>query len=707
MNVREKVGQMTQLAIGMIADGRDADLKINPAKLRKAIVEYGVGSILNVQDEAIPVDKWREIIKQIQAASLETRLRIPVMYGLDSIHGANYVRGATLFPQPLGMAASWNLQLMEQGSHITAAETRAAGIPWNFSPVLDVGRQPLWPRLYETFGEDVYLATQMGLAALRGYQGTDPSAPDRVAACLKHYIGYSYPTTGHDRTPALIPELTMREYFLPPFTAAVKAGALSVMVNSGEVNGIPGHLNRHLLIDVLRGELGFTGVAVSDWEDIKKLVNIHHAAATEKEATRSAVLAGIDMSMVPNDYSFSDLLLQLIQEKAIPMSRIDEAVTRILTMKERLGLFEDPLRGIEAKTEVGSAESRNASLEAARESLILLKNEKNVLPLSASTKVLVTGPTADSLLSLNNGWTLTWQGDRAGIYPTDRQTVRAAIEKRVGSANFAYVAGAGYDKPVDIAAAVAAARKADVVVLCLGEMAYSETPGNIDDLILPDAQLELAKAIADAGKPVVLLLIQGRPRIIRNAATQAAAILLALNPGMEGGTAIADVLFGDVNPSGKLPITYPRHPHALRTYDHKAFEEQDTSFGLKGFQPLFEFGFGLSYTTFEYSGLKVEPAAGTADRGVTVSFTVRNTGARAGKEVVQLFISDHVATVTPPVKRLRRFEKISLEPGASRVMQFKLTREDLGHIGADFKPVVEPGAFSALVGGLKADFTIK
>jgi beta-glucosidase len=707
MNVREKVGQMTQLAIGMIADGRDADLKVNPAKLRKAVVEYGVGSILNVQDEAIPVDKWREIIEQIQAMSAETRLRIPVMYGIDSIHGGNYVRGATLFPQPLGMAASWNLQLMEQGSHITAAETRAAGIPWNFSPVLDVGRQPLWPRLYETFGEDVYLATQMGLATLRGYQGTDPSAPDRVAACLKHYIGYSYPTTGHDRTPALIPELTMREYFLPPFAAAVKAGALSVMANSGEVNGIPGHLNRHLLIDVLRGELGFTGVAVSDWEDIKKLVNIHRAAATEKEATRSAVLAGIDMSMVPNDYSFSDLLLQLIHEKAIPMSRIDEAVTRILTMKERLGLFEDPLRGTEAETVVGSAESRNVSLEAARESLILLKNEKNVLPLAASTKVLVTGPTADSLLSLNNGWTLTWQGDRAGIYPTDRETVRAAIEKRVGPANFEYVAGAGYDKPVDIAAAAAAARKADVVVLCLGEMAYAETPGNIDDLILPDAQLELAKAFADAGKPVVLVLIQGRPRIIRNAASQSAAILLALNPGMEGGIAIADVLFGDVNPSGKLPITYPRHPHALRTYDHKAFEEQDTSFGLKGFQPLFEFGFGLSYTTFEYSGLKVEPASGTADRGVTVSFTVRNTGSRAGKEVVQLYISDHVATVTPPVKRLRRFEKIALEPGASRAMTFKLTREDLGHIGADFKPVVEPGAFSALVGGLKADFTIK
>ncbi len=480
------------------------------------------------------------------------------------------------------------------------------------------------------------------------------------------------------------------------------------MVNSGEVNGIPGHLNGVLLKDLLRGELGFDGVVVSDWEDIKKLVNIHKAAATEKEATRQAILAGVDMSMVPSDYSFSDLLVQLVEERAVPIARIDEAVTRILTMKERLGLFEDPLRGMQAGTVVGSPESRKAALEAARESIVLLKNEKNVLPLAASTKVLITGPTADSLLSLNNGWTLTWQGNKEAIYPKDRLTVRGAIAQRLGAAA-TYVPGAAYDKDIDIAAAAAAARKADVVILCLGEMAYAETPGNIDDLTLPDAQLRLAEALVAAGKPIVLVLIEGRPRVIRTIGNDASGIVLALNPGMEGGTAIADVLFGDVNPSGKLPITYPRYPHALRTYDHKAFEEQDTSFGLKGFQPLFEFGFGLSYTTFSYSALRVEKWSimSSVDPSVTVSVTVQNTGSRPGMEVVQLYLSDHVASVTPPVKRLKRFEKISLAPGASRKMEFKLGRQDLSFIGADLKPTVEPGAFSALVGGLKAEFTIQ
>jgi beta-glucosidase len=412
------------------------------------------------------------------------------------------------------------------------------------------------------------------------------------------------------------------------------------------------------------------------------------------------------MSMVPSDYSFSDLLVQLVEERAVPMARIDEAVRRILTMKERLGLFDDPLRGMQAGTVVGSPESRKAALEAARESVVLLKNDKNVLPLAPSTKVLVTGPTADTLLALNNGWTLTWQGNKEAIYPKDRLTVRGAIAGRLGP-NAEYVAGASYEKEIDVAAAVTAARNADVVVLCLGELAYAETPGNIDDLALPDAQLRLAEAIAGAGKPIVLVLIEGRPRVLRTIGNSASGIVLALNPGMEGGTAIADVLFGDVNPSGKLPITYPRYPHALRTYDHKAFEEQDTSFGLKAFQPLFEFGFGLSYTTFSYSGLRVEPTAATADGGVTVSVTVQNSGSRPGMEVVQLYVSDHVASVTPPVKRLKRFEKISLAPGASRKLEFKLGRQDLSFIGADLKPTVEPGTFSALVGGLKAEFSIK
>lgn len=707
MTLKEKVGQMTQLTIAAVAAGKDAELKLDPAKLRKAVGDYGVGSILNVYDLAMPVGWWNDTQRQIQAAAGETRLKIPVLYGIDSIHGATYVRGATLFPQPLGMAATWNPQLMLEGSRITAAETRAAGIPWNFSPVLDIGRQPLWPRLYETFGEDVHLATVMGVAAVRGYQGADPSSPTQVAACLKHYVGYSFPTSGHDRTPALIPEITLREYFLPTFAAAVKAGALSVMVNSGDVNGVPGHLNGFLLKDVLRGELGFDGVVVSDWEDIKKVASVHHAAPTEKEATRLAVLAGIDMSMVPETLSFADLLVQLVEEGAVPMSRIDEAAGRILTMKMRLGLFDEPLRGVGAKTVVGSPESRKAALAAARESITLLKNDGGVLPLAKTARLLVTGPTADTLVSLNNGWTIVWQGDRADAYPKDRATILGALRARLGADHVTFVAGASYDKELDTAAAAAAAKQADAVVLCLGEMSYAETPGNIDDLDLPDAQLALARAVGAAGKPVVLVLAEGRPRIVRTIADGAKGIVLALNPGLEGGEAVADVLLGDVNPSGRLPITYPRYPNALRTYDHKHSEDQDTSYGFKAFQPQFAFGSGLSYTSFAYSGLTVDPRSAGPSDSVDVSVTVKNTGARAGAEVVQLYVAQHASSVTPPVKRLKRFAKVTLEPGQSRDVHFRLTRGDFAFIGTANKPVVEPGAFTALVGGLSQEFSLK
>jgi beta-glucosidase len=707
MTLREKVGQMTQLTIAAVASGKDGDLRLDPSKLRHALVDYGVGSLLNVSDTAMPVEWWHATLRQIQATAAETRLKVPVVYGIDTIHGANYVTGATLFPQPIGMAATWNPELMLRGSQVAAAETRAAGIPWNFSPVLDVGRQPLWPRLYETFGEDSYLATVMGIATVRGYEGDDPAAATRVGACLKHYIGYSGPTSGHDRTPALLPEATLREHYLPPFTAAVKAGALSIMVNSGEVNGVAGHVNGYLLKDVLRGELGFDGVVVSDWEDIKKLVSIHRVAATEKEATRLAVLAGIDMSMVPSELSFADLLVELVEEGAVPLSRIDEAVGRILTMKARLGLFEDPLRGLEVKTQVGSAEARQLALDAARESLVLLKNERGLLPLSASARVLVSGPTADSLPALNNGWTLTWQGDRPELYPRDRPTILGALRARLGAAQVSHVAGASYDKELDVAGAVQAARQADVVVLCLGELTYAETPGNIDDLALPDAQLRLAQALASTGKPLVLVLVQGRPRLIRTIADAAGAILLALNPGHEGGRALADVLAGDVNPSGRLPISYPRFANALRTYDHKAFEEQDTGFGLKAYQPQFDFGAGLSYTRFEYSDLRLAASTLPAAGRLTLTVNVRNAGARAGSEVVQLYVSDHVASLTPPVKRLRRFAKLALQPGESRELRFELPVRELAFVGPDGHARLEPGTFSALVGGLKQDFSVQ
>ncbi|HEX2268414.1 MAG TPA: glycoside hydrolase family 3 N-terminal domain-containing protein, partial [Pyrinomonadaceae bacterium] len=559
MTLEEKVGQMTQLTIEMIVSGRDQNVKIDPAKLEKAIVKYGVGSILNVADQAVSIDRWHEIIGQIQDAAKKTRLGIPVIYGIDSIHGANYVLGATLFPQEIGMAATFNPELMKRAAEITAVETRAAGIPWSFSPVLDLGRDPRWPRFWETFGEDPYLAKVMGVAFVRGLEGMDVSSQQTVASSLKHYMGYSFPLTGRDRTPAWIPENYLREYFLPMFDSAVKAGARTVMINSGEINGIPGHVNHHILTTILRKELGFNGFVVSDWEDIKKLVTMWRIAATEKEATRMAVMAGIDMSMVPLDYSFADHLIALVKEGAVPQSRIDEAVRRILRVKFELGLFEKPGPDPSLKAKFALPESRQVSLEAARESMTLLKNTDNILPLSKTSKVLVTGPTADSLISLNNGWTYVWQGSEESLYPKDRHTVRQAIEAKIGASNVTYVPGTRiFRKPnttsnnnptdqeeeVDIPAAVRAAQNVDVVILALGEGSYCETPGNITDLTLGAPQLKLAEAIIATGKPVVLVLVEGRPRIINRIADGVKAVLMAYNPNNTSAIAVPPSLLG-------------------------------------------------------------------------------------------------------------------------------------------------------------------
>ena len=706
MTLKEKVGQMTQLDILMISDGHNQEIKINPEKLKKAIAEYGVGSFLNVYDEALPLERWHEILGQIQAEAAASRLKIPILYGIDTIHGANYIRGATLFPQPIGMAATWDPELMLRTEHIAAAETRASGIPWTFSPILDIGRQPLWSRFYETFGEDVYLAKVMGVAAVRGYEGNDPDSPSQVAACLKHYVGYSFPRSGHDRTPALIPEITLREYFLPTFANAVKAGAHSVMVDSGEVNGIPGHANHYLLTDVLRKELGFQGVVVSDWEDIKRLVTLHRYAATEKQATRITIMAGVDMSMVPRDYSFSDLLVELVKEGAVPMSRINEAVRRILTMKMELGLFRDPLLGVKSDVQLGSPEAQKTALQAARESIVLLKNSDNILPLAPSGKILVTGPGADSLVPMNNGWTYTWQGGETALYPKDKPTILGALKAKAGSENVVYVPGTSLDKELDIAAAVEAAKNADVVILCLGEMSYAEIPGNIDDLTLPEPQLRLAEQVAATGKPIVLVLTEGRPRIIHRIAGMAKGIVLAPNPGNEGGQAVADVMFGDYNPDGKLPYTYPSHPNALLTYDHRFSEDPNGDSGPTAFQPEFQFGDGLSYTTFQYSDLRLNAKQVTANQPLQVSITVKNTGDRGGKEVVQLYLTQKFAIITPPVKRLKRFAKISLAPGESKELKFTLDRDDLTFIGPENKPVLEPGEFEVAVGDLHQGFTV-
>lgn len=722
MTLEEKVGQMTQLTIDMVTSGADQNVRIDPAKLEKAVVQYGVGSVLNVNNQALPIDRWHEIITGIQTAALETRLKIPVIYGIDSIHGANYVQGATLFPQQIGMAATWNPALMRRAAEITAMETRAAGIPWSFSPVLDVGRNPQWARMWETFGEDPYLAKVMGTAFVRGLEGDDVGSGKNVAASLKHYVGYSFPLNGRDRTPAWIPEHYLREYFLPPFAAAVKSGARTVMVNSAEINGVPGHINKRLLTDVLKTEMKFDGFVVTDWDDIKKLVTQWKVAQDEKQATKMAIIAGIDMSMVPLSYSFSDHLIALVKEKQVPVARIDDAVRRILRVKFDLGLFENAMPDKSLMTNFGKLEYPNISLDAARESLVLLKNDDNILPLAKNKKVLVTGPTADSMISLNNGWTYVWQGSEASLYPKDKLTIQRAIAEKTASKNFKFVPGTeiirkpnspsnsnptNIDREVDVKKAVDEAEDSDVVVLCLGEGSYTEHPGDISDLTLPETQLKFAEAIIATGKPVVLVLTEGRPRVISRIADRVSGILLALNPSNEGGRAVADVLFGDYNPNGKLPFTYPRSPGYLATYDRRAFETDGKDYKNSPFYPQFEFGAGLSYTTFAYSNLQMPSKSIAPNAAVKISATVTNTGTKAGKETAILYLRDEVASLTPAGKRVKRFAKIHLEPGQSKTLTFTLRREDFSFVNRDNQPTVEAGDFTVMIGGLSGKFMLE
>jgi beta-glucosidase len=710
MTLEEKVGQMTQMTIETVCvldkNQPREPLMLDQKKLREAILTYGVGAYFNVGTHAHSIDGWNEIISQIQDVAREGRLKIPVLYGIDAIHGATYTKGSTLFPQAIAMAATWNPDLLRKSSEITAVEVRASGIPWNFNPVLDSGRQPLWPRLWETFGEDAYLTSALGTAYIKGQEGddNDVSAPDKVAACLKHFIGYGAPNSGKDRTPAWMPDRYLRQYILPPYQAAIAAGAHTVMVNSADINGVPVHASHYLLTDLLRGELGFKGLIDSDYEDIIQLYRRHHVAADNKEAVCMAVMAGIDMSMVPTDFSFTTALIELVKEGKVPMSRIDDACGRILTLKYQLGLFDNPYPDKALKARFATAEAAEVNLQAAREALTLLKNDGPVLPLPKSVKVLVTGPMANRLSVLNGGWTLTWQGNREELYPKDKQTILKAIVARIGAGNVSFALGSTYDRESDIPAVVKAAKKADVVIACIGEEAYCETPGNLSDLTLPDAQLDLVKALVKTGKPVVLVLAEGRPRIIRPVVEGAKAILLAWLPGMEGGRAVADVLFGDANPSGKLPVTYPRYPNDLVLYDH-AFAENTG--GTNTYNPQWPFGFGLSYTTFAYSDLQLDKSELARGDHLTASVTVTNTGKITGKETVQLYLSDLVASLTPPNKRLKGFAKVELAPGESKSISFDLGEGEMSFIGLDGKPVAEPGEFKVAVAGLSQNFILK
>lgn len=702
MTLEEKVGQMTQLTLTAFT-ARDTphrdSVRLDTAKLREGIVRRHIGSILNVADGALDVEGWHALIRQIQSmATRETRLGIPILYGIDFVHGAGYLREGTIFPQNLALAATFDTALARRAGEITADEAYASGLPWNFAPVLDVGRQPLWPRFYETFGEDPWLASLMGRSQVTGMQ-----SGGHVAATLKHYLGYSNPRSGHDRTPAYMSVREVRESYLPPFAAAVRAGARAVMVNSGDIDREPLHASRYWLTDVLRGELGFDGVIVSDWSDIINLNTRHRVAPTLKDAVRMAVEAGIDMSMTPNDYQFADDLAALVREGTIPESRIDQSVRRILTLKAELGLLDAPFPDERAARRVGSPASAAVSRRAAREAITLLKNEGGVLPLRKGARILLTGPAAHSLTALNGGWTYTWQGADPSHYPEGPRTLLEAMLKRARDVR--YVPGSGFDSTLDAAAAARAAQGADVAVVAIGEDAYAETPGNIDDLTLPEPQLRLVEAIEATGTPVVLVLVEGRPRIVSRVAGGAKAIVMAYWPGMQGGEALAEALFGEVNPSGRLPFTYPRSVNLLVPYDHPRTDELGPD-AANAFHPLFEFGSGLSYTTFACADLKPGAAELRPGGALPITVTVRNTGQREGTETVLLFVRQRFASIAPAVKRLRDFQRVTLRPGESRAVTFTLSTDDLTYVGRDGRPVLEPGVFDVMVGSLTASFTV-
>ena len=708
MSIEEKVGQMTQMNIDLISVGELYNLeephKIDEGKLKTALIDYHVGSILNVGGHTYTREHWNEIMTAIQDMAVnETSHGIPVLYGIDAIHGVNYTMGSTLFPQQLAQAATWNPSLVEQAASITAYETRASGIPWNFSPVLDLARQPLWSRYFETYGEDVHLAKAMAEACIRGYEGDDISNPEKVASCMKHFLGYSWSFTGKDRTPAYIPERQLREYFLPTFQTAIATGAHTVMINSGELNGEPVHASHDILTTLLRDELGFEGLAVTDWEDIIKLHKMHKVAPTLKEAVRMSIMAGIDMAMVPNDYDFTELLIELVKEGAVPESRLDESVARILNVKEQLGLFEMPNSAASHEyPKFGGEEHAQVAYNAAAEAVTLLKNDNSVLPLTGEN-ILIAGPAANSLNILNGAWTHTWQGVDPQYNPKDKQTIMQALSEQIGN-GASFVECSTLDSITDLDKAGQYASKADAIVVCLGELPSTEKPGDIEDLTMPEAQLQVVEKLATYGKPIVLVLVENRPRLVNRIEPLCDAIVMAYEPGNEGGRAVADVLTGNVNPSGKLPFTYPRNSASLIMYDHKYTETLDASFGHNAFNPQWHFGHGMSYTAFEYSNLSLSSATLGTDGSITASVTVTNTGELAGKEVVQLFVTDEYASITPSVKRLRGFKKIALEAGASETVEFTLSADDLAFVDHDLKWITEEGAFTARVAQLSAEF---
>ena len=717
LTLEEKVGQMMEIVIDLLgANDNDGVFYIDEHKADSIFTHYKVGSILNAPNTCAPTAKqWEKYMAQIQKLSMK-RMGVPCIFGLDQNHGSTYTQGGTLFPQNINVAATFNREIARRSAEATAYETRAVSVPWTYSPTVDLGRDARWPRIWENFGEDCYLSSEMGKAMVYGFQGEDPNHIDQyhIATSMKHFMGYGVPWTGKDRTPAYISPADLREKHFAPFLAGIEAGALSVMVNSASVNGMPMHANKEILTHWLKEQTGWDGVLITDWADVNNLYTREMVAKDKKDALRIAINAGIDMVMEPYSCDACGYIIELVNEGKIPMSRIDDACRRVLRMKYRLGLFEHPTQKLKNYPLFGGEQFAQLALEGATESMVLLKNNNNILPLQKGKKILLTGPNANQMRCLDGGWSYTWQGNRTDEFAGKYNTIYEALCNEYGKENIVLNQGVTYNEAgkyweenePQIAAAVEAAKNVDVVVACIGENSYTETPGNLTDLWLSENQRNLVKALATTGKPIILVLNEGRPRLIADIEPLAQGVVNILIPGNYGGDALAQLLSGKANFSGKMPYTYPKEINSLANYDFKKSEEVGTMTGAYDYNAKITqqwgFGQGLSYTTYQYSNLKVDKASFAHDDVIRVSVEVKNTGKVAGKESVLLFSSDLMASMVPDGRRLRAFDKVALQPGESKTVTFDLKANDLAFVGWDGKWILEEGDFKLMVADQQA-----
>ena len=718
LTLEEKIGQMMELVTDLFgANDKNGVFYIDEHKTDSILSRYKIGSILNAPNTCAPTAKqWEKYIAQIQKISMK-RIGIPCVFGLDQNHGSTYTQGGTLFPQNINVAATFNREIARRSAEATAYETRAVSIPWTYSPTVDLGRDARWPRIWENFGEDCYLSSEMGKAMVYGFQGEDPNNIDQyhIATSMKHFMGYGVPWTGKDRTPAYISPADLREKHFAPFLAGLQAGALTVMVNSASVNGMPMHANKEFLTGWLKEETGWDGVLITDWADINNLYTREMVAKDKKDALRIAINAGIDMIMEPYSCDACGYLVELVKEGKIPMSRIDDACRRVLRMKYRLDLFKNPTQKLKNYPKFGGEEFAKLALEGATESMVLLKNEGNILPLQHGKKILLTGPNANQMRCLDGGWSYTWQGHRADEFAGKYNTIYEAFCNEYGKENVILNQGVTYNEKgkyweenePQIQGAVAAAKDADVIVACIGENSYTETPGNLTDLWLSENQRNLVKALAQTGKPVILVLNEGRPRLIADIEPLAQGIINILIPGNMGGDALANLVSGKSNFSGKMPYTYPKEINSLANYDFKKSEEVGTMEGAYDYNAKITqqwgFGYGLSYTSYKYSNLKVSQSDFRHGDIIKVSVDVKNTGKVAGKESVLLFSSDLIASMVPDGRRLRAFDKVELQPGETKTVIFELKADDLAFVGWNGKWRLEEGDFKLMIADQSAD----